>query len=120
MKPGQHGPVDPFDADRFDAHDPDPWLALALDQSVPIDDGAKRALLMGSRSWSRRWLFPVARPLIFAFFVLVMGALVGIIGAILAVPIAAILKILYEEFYYKPRHPDEDAISHDADEVIAA
>jgi hypothetical protein len=27
--------------------------------------------LMGSRSWSRRWLFPVARPLIFAFFLLV-------------------------------------------------
>lgn len=71
MKPGQHGPVDPFDADRFDPRDPDPWLALALDQSIPIDDGAKRALLMGSRSWSRRWLFPVARPLIFAFFVLV-------------------------------------------------
>ena len=63
MKPGQHGPVDPFDADRFDPRDPDPWLALALDQSIPIDDGAKRALLMGSRSWSRRWLFPVARPL---------------------------------------------------------
>lgn len=71
MKPGQHGPIDPFDPERFDMRDPDPWLALAMDLSVPIDDGSKRALLMGNRSWSRRWLFPVVRPLIFAFFMLV-------------------------------------------------
>src|SRR4029077_2812597 len=29
------------------------------------------ALLVGNRSVSRRWLFPVARPLIFAFFIVV-------------------------------------------------
>ena len=50
---------------------PIPWLALYLDQSLPIDDRAKEALLVGNRSWSRRWLFPVARPLIFAFFIVV-------------------------------------------------
>lgn len=62
---------DVFDAARFDARDPDPWLALYLDQSLPIDDGAKRALLLGNRSVSRRWLFPVARPFIMGFFLLV-------------------------------------------------
>ena len=62
---------DPFDPARFDPKDPDPWMALYLDHSLPIDDGAKRALLMGARSWSRRWLFPVARPLVLLFFCLV-------------------------------------------------
>lgn len=60
-----------FDLERFDPKDPDPWLALYLDQSLPIDEGAKRALLVGNRSVSRRWLFPIARPLIFAFFIVV-------------------------------------------------
>lgn len=62
---------DPFDPARFDPRDPDPWMALYLDHSLPIDDGAKRALLLGARSWSRRWLFPVARPLVLLFFCLV-------------------------------------------------
>jgi hypothetical protein len=57
---------DPFDLANFDRLDPDPWLALYLDQSLPIDDGAKRALLTGNRSFSRAWLFPVLRPLFFA------------------------------------------------------
>jgi hypothetical protein len=60
-----------FDPGRFDPENPDPWLALYLDQSLPIDEGAKLALLNGNRSVSRRWLFPIARPLILAFFVVV-------------------------------------------------
>jgi hypothetical protein len=60
-----------FDLKSFDPKDPDPWLALYLDQSLPIDPVAKEALLIGNRSISRRWLFPVARPLIFAFFIVV-------------------------------------------------
>ena len=43
-----------FDPHRFDPKDPDPWLALYLDQSLPIDEGAKQALLNGNRSVSRR------------------------------------------------------------------
>jgi hypothetical protein len=63
--------ADPFDPSRFDPADPDPWLALDLDRSLPIDDGAKRALLMGNRSLVRRWFFPLWRPLVFAFFLVV-------------------------------------------------
>ncbi len=66
-------PFDPFDFDRFDPKNPDPWLALYLDQSLPIDDGAKRALLLGNRSFSRRWLFPILRPFIFAGFLIIKG-----------------------------------------------
>lgn len=60
-----------FDIARYDPNDPDPWLALYLDQSLPIDPVAKAALLKGNRSWSRRWLFPIVRPAVFAFFILV-------------------------------------------------
>jgi hypothetical protein len=55
----------------YDPRDPDPWLALALDQSLPLSPLAKQALLNGNRSWSRRWMFPIIRPTIFVFFVLV-------------------------------------------------
>ena len=68
---GAAAKADPFDAGRYDANDPDPWLALYLDHSLPIDPQAKRALLLGARSWSRRWLFPISRPVVFLFFGLV-------------------------------------------------
>ena len=55
----------------YDPADPNPWLALALDQSLPMDPGAKAALLRGASSWSRRWMFNVVKPLIFVFFVCV-------------------------------------------------
>lgn len=60
--------ADPFDPRGYDPKDPDPWLALFLDHSLPIDPQAKRALLLGARSWSQRWLFPVSRPLVFLVF----------------------------------------------------
>lgn len=63
--------VHALDPKRYDPKDPDPWLALALDQSLPIDAEAKAALLRGAASWSRRWMFNIVRPLIFVFFVLV-------------------------------------------------
>lgn len=80
---------DPFDPARFDPTDPDPWMALYLDRSLPIDEGAKRDLLLGARSWSRRWLFPVARPLVFLFF-----GLVKVLRAI------------------SPRHPNLNGLLH--------
>lgn len=60
-----------FDLGRYDPRDPDPWLALYLDQGMPLAADAKAALLKGNRTWSRRWLFPIIRPLVFAFFILV-------------------------------------------------
>jgi hypothetical protein len=50
-------------ARTHDPRDPDPWLALYLDRSVPIDDEAKAALLLALRSRSRQFLLPLVRPL---------------------------------------------------------
>jgi hypothetical protein len=60
-----------FDLAQFNPKDPDPGLALYLDQSLPIDESAKQALLVGNRSISRRWLFPISRPVIFVLFIVV-------------------------------------------------
>lgn len=43
----------------YDPRHPDPWLALALDQSLPLATCAKEALVRGQRSVSHRWLRPV-------------------------------------------------------------
>jgi len=56
---------------KHDRRDPDPWLALDLDRSLPLDEDAKRALARGNDSYARRTLLPASRPVIFLFFVLV-------------------------------------------------
>ena len=60
-----------FDPDRYDPKDPDPWLALWLDVSTPVEDEAKAALLRGEYSLTRRLFLPVAKPFIFVWFILV-------------------------------------------------
>ena len=60
-----------FDPATYDPRDPDPWLALSLDRSLPIDEDAKAALLRGNASWSRDWAFNVVRGPIFLFFLIV-------------------------------------------------
>ncbi|WP_105102249.1 DUF6999 family protein [Microbulbifer pacificus] len=52
-----------FEQERIDRRDPNPWLALYLDRSLPIHEPAKKALLAGNNTWSRRLLLPVVRPL---------------------------------------------------------
>lgn len=52
-----------FSMDDYRKDDPDPWLALYLDQSTPIDESAKAALLRGHRSLSRRVILPLVRPI---------------------------------------------------------
>ena len=46
-----------------DPRDPSPWLALYLDQSVPLSEEVKRAWLADSSSFSRQYLLPFIRPL---------------------------------------------------------
>lgn len=42
--------------------DPNPWLALYLDMSLPLSDEVKAALLANSGSKSRQFLLPLIRP----------------------------------------------------------
>jgi hypothetical protein len=53
-----------------DPRDPDPWLALHLDPSLPFDAQAKAALILDGRSFSRRFVLPLVRPLARTFVVL--------------------------------------------------
>lgn len=43
--------------------DPSPWLALYLDQSVPLPEHVKRAWIKDSSSVCRQFVLPFARPL---------------------------------------------------------
>lgn len=51
-----------YDLSTHDYDNPDPWLALDLDQSTFFHAPAKRALLDGQKRWSRSYLLPFLRP----------------------------------------------------------
>ncbi|MBC7804949.1 MAG: AI-2E family transporter [Akkermansiaceae bacterium] len=59
-------------------------------------------------------------PVSILFFVVSLGSLLGVAGALLAVPTAIIVKILWEEFYLRKRAPREDALDAAADAVLRA
>jgi hypothetical protein len=65
-----------FESLQHDPRDPNPWLALYLDQSTPVDPEVKAAWLRDSSSWCRQFVLPVVRP--FARGVIVLVQLVRI------------------------------------------
>lgn len=48
-----------FNAAEHDSRDPNPWLALYLDNSIPINEKTKQALLSDNDSKSARYLLPL-------------------------------------------------------------
>lgn len=46
----------------WERKDPDPWLALLMDRSLPIATTAKAALISDQRSRSRQFVLPILRP----------------------------------------------------------
>lgn len=58
-------------------------------------------------------------PVTIIFFALSMGLLFGFAGAVLAVPAAALVKILYDEFYIKPNQVPEQAILERSQRIIS-
>jgi hypothetical protein len=52
-----------FDNEINNVEDPNPWLALHMDQSIPMYSKTKQMLLSGLNTPSRRLLLPLIRPL---------------------------------------------------------
>ncbi len=47
-----------FDLDAHDSRDPNPWLALYMDSSIPINTKTKQALMNDNNSKSAVYLLP--------------------------------------------------------------
>ncbi|MES2671380.1 MAG: hypothetical protein V4673_13325 [Pseudomonadota bacterium] len=60
-----------FLANEHDPRDPNPWMAIYLDRSIPIAEDVKRAWLEDSSSRSRQFLLPIVRPVARTAIVLV-------------------------------------------------
>jgi predicted PurR-regulated permease PerM len=58
-------------------------------------------------------------PVSIVFAVLVMHSLFGLFGALLAVPVCAIIKVCWEELYLKPAGTDKNALEDEADSIAA-
>ncbi len=57
-------------------------------------------------------------PVNILFFTIAMGWLFGVAGAVLAVPAAALVEILVDEFYLRPRRVDFAALDRDAALIV--
>lgn len=57
-------------------------------------------------------------PLSVIFTVLVMGVLFGLLGAVLAVPVCAIIKVCYEEFVTAPQGLRAEAMLASAEDIV--
>ncbi len=57
-------------------------------------------------------------PFSIIFFALAFGSLFGLAGAILAVPAAAVVKVLFDEFYLMPNRVPEPAIAHSSEVLV--
>src|SRR5262245_55361563 len=59
-------PIDPIETLRnapHDPRDPDPWVAVFLDRSLPMNERTKAEMLIDQRSSSRQFVLPVLRPI---------------------------------------------------------
>jgi predicted PurR-regulated permease PerM len=57
-------------------------------------------------------------PVNILFFTIAMATAFGILGAILAVPAAALVQIVIDEFYIKPRKLDHSVIDREAAALV--
>ena len=58
-------------------------------------------------------------PVVILFFTLAMATLFGLLGAILAVPAAALVQIVIDEFYLRPRHLDYAELHRQAATLVS-
>lgn len=65
--------LDSFDSRSHDPDDPDPWMALYLDQSTPLGDETKRLWLLNVQSPCRQFVLPLVRPVARLFVVAIQA-----------------------------------------------
>ncbi|HYF04898.1 MAG TPA: hypothetical protein VEA59_01870 [Patescibacteria group bacterium] len=51
-----------MNSNHFDPKNPDPWLALQVDSSIPLDADAKAAFIKNMHSRSRQFFLPIIQP----------------------------------------------------------
>jgi putative permease len=88
------------------------WLALAL---IIVVYQVELNLLVPVVLGKEMRLHPVN----ILFFTLAMASLFGLLGAILAVPAAALVEILIDEFYLRPRRIDYDRLDREAAALVS-
>ncbi len=59
-------------------------------------------------------------PVSILFFVLTLGALLGLLGALIAVPTAIVTKVVWEEFSRNTREADGDALDQETARIFQA
>ena len=103
-----------------------PPMAVALADD-PIKALWVALLFLGVQQVENNLLVPVImgrgvklQPVSILFFVLALGSLLGILGALLAVPSAIVAKTVWEEFYLEGRRPDPEALERDVTRVLGA
>jgi predicted PurR-regulated permease PerM len=106
-----------------------PALLVALGEG-PEKAGMALAAVLAVQLFSGNVLVPLImgkqmelHPAVITFFALGMAVLFGVSGAILAVPAAATLKVLIDEFYLRPQRIagtlDDAQVERDAAEVVS-
>ena len=57
-------------------------------------------------------------PVNILFFTLATATMFGLLGVVLAVPAAALVQIIIDEFYLRPRNPDYAALDREAAALV--
>ena len=92
----------------------DPWMALWVVVLFLVIQQLESNVLTPLVLGGRMHLHPVS----IVFSILVMHSLFGLVGAILAVPVTAILKVCWEEFYLNPRGRDPEEVKAEASDLV--
>ncbi|MBC8104661.1 MAG: AI-2E family transporter [Cytophagales bacterium] len=88
------------------------WVAVLFLVIQQVENNVLVPLIMG-RSLK---LHPVS----ILFFVLALSAVLGLAGALLAVPSAIITKVAWEEFYLRGRRPSAGVLTQAAEQILRA
>jgi len=88
------------------------WALLAILFVQQVETNLLVPLIMGRNM--------DMHPATIVFFALAMASLFGVLGAILAVPVAALANILIDEFYLRPRSSNEASIQSETEAILGA